>query len=248
MSYGGQQGGLQVPQLGKINKYLLIFVGGLFILNTILTQAVGINLISLTGMTAHKVFAGHIYEVITYPFVVTGFMELLFSCLLIWFVGSEFENLWPAKRYISFMVTSILSGAFFYLLGAMFFSTSPSSFMPVTGLGALGSALCLAYGVIFPDRYFSIMLVFPIKAKYFCIVLVLMNIFSGINGGRGLHSLVHLGSMLGAFGFMLLVTKQKIKIGKDGILKNLKPKKKRANHLSLVEDEDDDDDRPKFIH
>ncbi|GBF49822.1 rhomboid family protein [Leptospira ryugenii] len=68
-------------------------------------------------------------------------------------------------------------------------------------LGASGATfgLLCAYAIIWPNREVLFMLVFPLKTKFFVLILMLMIVFS--QGGQIAH-MAHLGGILGAFFLM----------------------------------------------
>lgn len=240
MSY--QTGQIQMPPLTKINKVLIIVCGVLFLLNTILLKVSGVSLLGLFGLSSGKFLEGHIYQIITYPLITNGLMSFIFDALLLWFLGSELENIWGARRYISFLLTTVIgAGLVYILINLVFFGDGLLSLYPFSGLAGVGAAMCVAYAILFPERTFSFMMVFPIKAKYFCMILVGMSLYSGFFSPAAAGAWGQIGAMVCAVVWMFMVTKS-VKSLKFGLNRSEKPKNK--NHLKIVKS--DDEKPPRF--
>ena len=223
---------LYIPQLSPINKFILVGAGACFILQSLAEKLLGFSLWSFLGLSAHTFWDGHLYQMATYPLVQTGLMHLLFDGLVIWFIGSEIEKIWGGKFYLKFLLVSLFSAGVFYLLFALFFSTG----FPLVGITGISYALLLSYAVLFPQRILTFMLIFPMPAKYFCLLLIGILLFSGLMSNN-LASWGHLGAMFGAFGqmYMMALYRQ----GKDPWVAIFKitSRKKRGN-LYLVKNEE----------
>ena len=114
------------------------------------------------------------------PFTVSINLELLFNGLLLWFVGAELETLWGRRKYLFFLLFSqLLAGILFLTIAGFINGLGPAS---LTSLHGLSQAMILAYGVIFPDRFFSFMFIFPVKAKYFCLIIVAIETYMAFIG------------------------------------------------------------------
>ncbi len=261
---------IMLPTLTRINKGIIIISAFLFIVSSILIKLSGVNLFSILGLSAEGFFKGHVWQLLTYPFISRGIMEVIFNCIMMWFIGSELERTWGQRRYIFFLLFSwVGSGLIYLLVSSLFFSSGPVYSLSLTGLAGASSALCLAYAILYPDREFTFMLIFPMKAKYFCGILIIMSLYQGIFTATGALAWGHLGAMFFGYLYMYLVShpyfksitpggrlsesKGKKSSGKKsenpwslGALKSKKAKKK--SHLSLVEEEKESDDPPKYLH
>ena len=241
----------QMPVLSPFNKGLIISFASIFLIDSILGKAAGVNFAAFMGLSAPKFFSGHIYEILIYPFLGSELLEVLFDCLILWFIGSELEYMWGRKRYISFILSSTIGGGvIFVVFQLLFFQGSMSYFFPLTGLGGACNALLLAYGILFPDRTLYL-LVFPIKAKYFCMILVAMQVFTGVFSSGAVLAWGHLGAMFSGFIFMFLVSNPKFKkyfLKKGSVMPRSAVRK---SHLTLVDDDgdkdSDDNDPPKYL-
>jgi membrane associated rhomboid family serine protease len=223
------QAGFQAPPLTKTNKILIITLVVFFVLSQITKGALGSYLaLSLSGMSS-----GLFYQLITYPFIEASFMGLLFEGLLLWFIGSELESKWGRKFYIEFFLVSVLSVAPLYLILSKTLGLSA----PLMGITGFNYALLVAYAIIYSERQLMFMMIFPMKAKYFCMLLAGIQLYTGFFSGSGAVSFTHLAAML--FAFMFLQYKSAKARGVSlGSMKQEMHKKKMKSKLRIVTDEE----------
>lgn len=241
------QSQIYLPKLTLVNKILISISATLFILNFILQKTSGIDLSGVLGLSASGAFAGHVYRMVTYPFISQSIMEVILNCLMLWLMGSEFEANWGQKRYLRFIFTTIIGGALLYLaVVALFFQNSAVYAYPLTGLAGIIGALCLAYAVIYPDRIFSFLMIIPVKAKYFCMILVVISLYQGVSSPTGVGAWGQLGAIASAYVFMIVISHRNFKTlaEKMGKMTQLRASKKSKAKLSIVKD--DNDTPPKY--
>ncbi len=238
---------MQAPPITKANKYLLIVLVALFIAHS-LGQALGMfSLVQLFGLVPSALFPLRVHTLFTYPWVEAHLMSVLFNGLALWFIGSELERSWGTRVYLKFLLTAVFAAGLCYALFA-------SLILRGTWLGGgvlVGSAgltysLCVAYAVLYPDRQFYMMFAFPVKARYFCLIIAAVELYLGLFSGNP-ASWGHLFSML--TGFLLIRFQGLPAISwwfREGSKKGPNPRKNAsAQHLRLVKDEEDP---PKYWH
>ncbi|MCY4644861.1 MAG: rhomboid family intramembrane serine protease [Bacteriovoracales bacterium] len=231
---------IYIPKLTPINKVIIIAAASSLVLQSLLSKITGFSAPALFGLFLPRLAEGHIYQLITYPLPQAGLMSTVFDGLVIWFIGSELESSWGRKFYIKFLITSLLSAAVFYLLFSLII---PSGF-PLVGITGISYALLLSYGILYPDRTFVFMLIFPMKAKHFCLLIIGILFFSGIFSNNP-SSWGHLGAVFGAFGQMVMTTLYRQK--KRSFLTSFKKISKKTPHLHIVKDDTEEKD-PKYWH
>lgn len=241
------QSQIYLPKLTPINKLLIIISSALFILEFALEKLTMFPLGPMLGLSARRFLEGHIYSLITYPFLSHSLLEVIMNSLMLWLMGSEFESNWGKKRYINFLLSVIVGGGLLYLaISFLFFQGSAIYSYSLFGLAGVVSALCVAYAVIFPDRIFSFMMIIPIKAKYFSMILVAISLFQGLSGPMGVGAWGQLGGIVAAYLFMIFVSNRNIKIlsQKIGELTQMRSAKKSKAKLRIVKD--DNEQPPKY--
>jgi membrane associated rhomboid family serine protease len=137
------------------------------------------------------------WQVVSYAFLHGGIGHLFFNMLGLWMFGSELERLWGQRRYLQFLVASILAAAALqllvtYLTGARY---------PTVGASGGLFGLLLAFGILFPNRIIvPLFPPIPMKAKYFVAIFGALELFFGMSGtASGIAHFAHLGGMLGGF-------------------------------------------------
>lgn len=242
------QSQIYLPKLSLINKTIIIIASALFILDFILGRWMSMDLQSMLGLSAAGVLSGRVYTLITYPFLSRSIIEVILNCLMLWMMGSEFEANWGTKRYLNFIMFTVFGGAIVYLaVNFLFFQNSPVFVFPLTGMAGIVGALCMAYAVIYPDRLFSFLMIIPVKAKYFCMILVVIALYQGIASPLGIGAWGQLGALLSAYLFMIMISHRNFKMLSEKIsqMTQARPKKSKAK-LSIVKD--DNDNPPKYWH
>ncbi len=236
-----QSGQFHAPPLTRSNKIIIIVISSFFLLQTILALGFKLNIAAFLGLNSQTFWNGLIFQVFTYPLMGGGLLEIIFDGLLLWFIGSDLEATWGTPRYIRFLLISILGAAIlFLLLNLGFASGRPYT---LTGMTGFTNALLLAYAILYPHRYFSFMLIFPVKAWICCAFIILIQLFSGFTSPAGVLSLAHLGAMAAGVGYLMLISSPRWKQFKAK--KNAAKKQSKRSHLHLVKG-DDDDKPPKY--
>jgi membrane associated rhomboid family serine protease len=225
-------------------------IGGIFILQTILQLSQNLSLLSFLGLSCSGIEHGLIYTFFTYPLFQTDLMSGLFSCLILWYTGSDLESSWGTKNYLKFIFTmTLLSGLFFLLIVSLFFSHSFIAQLPLAGSSGLCFALLVAYAMIYPERYFSFFMLFPMKAMHFCLLLGAVQLYTALFSPVAKTTWGHLSSM--GFAYLYLLWAQKgfswsLPIfGRKKSSRASDLKKIRHPHLFLVKDDEDDSGPPK---
>ena len=239
---------IYVPQLSFVNKVILILVGISFIFQILFEKLTGFSAAPYIGLSIQFFFGGHIQQAFTYVLVQEGLMQVLFDGLIIWFIGSELEHLWGRKTYLQLILTAVIFTAAFYIGFSYFFSFH----RPLLGITSLSYSLLLAYGILFPNRILTFMLIFPMKAKYFCLILMGILLFGAMASGVKSHW-GHLGGMLGTFFFMYFLTFYRRKKREGCFSRNRKKsffRQHKKTNLRLVKKNDNkgDDSDQKYIH
>ncbi|VAW39611.1 Rhomboid family protein [hydrothermal vent metagenome] len=173
-----------LQKIPKITRYLLITMLLVFILQ----QFVNLSFFVLQSLDR----GFNPIQLITYAFLHADLWHLLFNGLAIWMFGSQIEDYWGEKRYLTFVIVCIVGAA----IAHMVFANSN-----VIGISGLVFGLLLAYGMMWPEREIMLLLPpIPIKAKYLVMgygVLLLLNILSSSNDG--IAHFAHLGGALSGF-------------------------------------------------
>jgi membrane associated rhomboid family serine protease len=128
-----------------------------------------------------------------------GFFHILFNMFTLWMFGSDLERSWGTRFFLKYY--------FICGIGAGILDVAANvatGNLNVRTIGASGAiyGLLLAFGMLFPDRTILFSFLFPIKAKYFVMIIGAIAFLSSFGTGSGISHVAHLGGML--FGFAYL--------------------------------------------
>lgn len=182
-----------MPPMPPVTKALLLICVGLFCADALLQQHVLGLWFALWPAQSGRFYP---WQVLTYAFLHGSMFHLFFNMLGLWMFGSELERLWGTRRYLNFLLASVLAAAAVQLL----FTALTGSNVPTVGASGALFGLLLGFGMLFPNRI--IMPLFPpipMKAKIFVAVFGGLELLLGITGGSGIAHFAHLGGMLGGF-------------------------------------------------
>ncbi len=134
---------------------------------------------------------GFIWQLFTYMFIHGGLGHIFWNMFVLWMFGSEIESVWGKKEFYKyFFITGIGSGIITLLF-------SLNSTIPVVGASGAIYAVLVAFALMFPDREIYLYFLFPIKAKYFVLIMGVITFFSSFNRGASqISHLTHLGGLL----------------------------------------------------
>jgi len=197
MSFGG---GMMTPAI----KMLIIANVAVFALQTFFGGGMSGRLGPLTEYLAfvpHKaIFQAQVWRFVTYMFLHGGFGHIAFNMFFLWMFGAQIERRWGQRNFLIYYLVCGLGGAIVYGLFKLF---GMDTYVPMIGASAAVMGVLLAYGMTFPNSIILFMFIIPMKAKYFVILLALIDLWS-IPGTDQVAHLAHLGGMLAGFIFLRL--------------------------------------------
>jgi membrane associated rhomboid family serine protease len=232
---------MYAPTLTPTNKVILIACALIFFLSSLLELAIGFSFMPYLAVSWKGVAQGGIHQLLTFSLFDKGFFSVLFNGLILWFLGSELEANWGRKLYIKFLLACSLGASLFYTALGAIFSDSIIASLPMMGLGAITFGMMGAYAIIYSERYFTFMFLFPIKARYFCMILAGVQIYTAIFSPYAKTAFGHLAGMAVGIGF-LYAKSFLARRGDQAVDREVRVKK---SHLKLVKKEDDDK-HPKY--
>ena len=170
----------------------LIAINVLMFLALLAFERSGIDLNNLLGLHLFLAPDFRPYQLVTYMFMHGGFTHILFNMYAVWVFGSILERVWGSSRFLLFyIVTGVGAGLVQELVQYLYYSMNLAQYAQVnmggglivpmaeylnlwTTVGASGAVygILLAFAMTFPnEQLFMIPFPFPIKAKYFVMIL-----------------------------------------------------------------------------
>lgn len=191
----------QIPwRLHNITVFIVAANVGVFFLSMLRQDLVGTY---LAMNPLHVLEMGHFWTPLTYAFLHTAPMHLVFNMLALFFIGYEVERHMGSWHYLIFYLV--------VALGAGLLSLATYVLTGAWGTWLLGASgvvygLLLAYACFFPERQLLVFGIFPVRAPYLVLGYAALDIIMELSSMmRGVAHLTHLYGMALAFLIMLLV-------------------------------------------
>lgn len=209
-------------------QILPTIIKNLIIINVLVFAAQ--NVIPKTAFNFDDVFALHTWQsslfkpwqFFTYMFLHASFQHIFGNLFALWMFGATLENLWGPKRFLTFYLACGLGAALCHMIALYFenqhllnlFNSWPlldqqanyqalQDRLNAGTVGASGAVFgCLAaFGYMFPNEYIYLNFFLPIKAKWFVIGYIVLELVLQIQSSAGdtIAHVAHLGGALVGF-------------------------------------------------
>ena len=159
----------------------------------------------LTGTLALQpwsVVHGQIWQLVTYAFVHTGLLDILFGMLTLWFCGSMLESAYGSRWLTELYLSSVVGGA--VLASALAFTGLFRLGPRAIGSGAWAGifGLLIAIAMRFGDQEFLLWFTVRVRAKYMVAIYILIAIALLLRDANAFAALLQLSGAL--FGYLYL--------------------------------------------
>ncbi|TLY29490.1 MAG: rhomboid family intramembrane serine protease [Ignavibacteria bacterium] len=146
-----------------------------------------------------------VWQLFTYLFMHANFIHLLFNMFALWMFGMELENDWGSRKFLSYyLICGLGAGLSNLFIGPLLGPVGP----PTVGASGAIFGVLIAFGVIYPDRPIFLYFLLPIRARYFIMFYIFMELYYELTGSAaGVAHLAHLGGA--AVGFVYLMIDQR---------------------------------------
>ncbi len=157
-----------------------------------------------------------IWQPITYMFLHSiNIFHVLLNMVSLWFFGSELEYRWGAKSFLLYYFVCGVGAAIIYFLAVVVWGLvqgqEPMVYrIPVIGASGAVFGILLAYGILFGDRVIYFMMLFPMKAKIFVMVIAgveIVTLVSSGMGGTGVANMAHIGGLISGYLYLMYWTR-----------------------------------------
>jgi membrane associated rhomboid family serine protease len=179
-------------------KAIIVANVGIFLLTLFAAGPI----IAIFGLTPADVLTrGWLWQSATYLFIHSpgGISHILFNMLYVWMFGTELERRWGTQAFTRYyFVTGIGAGLCVVAAAILPFDAARDGFEATTiGASGAGYALLLAWAMVFPHRQILFMLVFPINARVFALLMGAIAFFYVASGTGGtVSNVAHLGGLV----------------------------------------------------
>lgn len=186
------------PFYGTVRKLVLANVAVFFTVLVLqwlvpaLTNAVLPHLVLIPASVAF----GQIWQLVTYSFVHTALLDILFAMLTLWFFGSLLEANYGTRWLAELYFTSAIGGAF--LAAAISFTGILGLHPTAVGAGSWAAlfGVMVALAVRMGDEEFYFWMIVRIKAKYLVAIYILIDLAMLLKSAAAFAVLLQLSGAL----------------------------------------------------
>lgn len=230
-----------VPMTPVVKRLIIANVSVWLGLQMILERVIGRPFFAVNfGLTPELFFQKfHVWQAFSYMFLhSSSIWHIVFNMLMLWWFGSELEMRWGRKFFFIYYVVCGMGAALIYCFGTALYAMTVGAIGSYAGppvIGASGAVfgLLLAYGILFGERIVLFAFVFPMKVKYFVMIIGAIEVVSLLNTSSNVANLAHLGGLISGYLFLLFWAKTK------GRMRRQSAKKKGRGRLKLVVNNED---------
>lgn len=244
---------MSVP-LTKVVKILIIlnvaiWIGAVLILQGMVLQSNAI--FDVFALTPYRVINEFwVWQFVSYMFLhANGVFHVLFNMLVLWWFGSELEQRWGAKFFLTYYFVCGVGAGLIYLVGTVSYYLITGKVLsmaaPLVGASGATYGLLVAYGMLFGERMIYFMMLFPMKAMYFTMIIGLVELVTLLDSGMGsqVANLAHLGGLAVGYIYLMVLARWRTS--------GASSRPKRGRRLKLVvnnerEDKKGPDGGPKY--
>lgn len=186
-----------LPSAGQGVKILLIVNTALFLLGFLMARTGSYELLTPFMLSPRDVLTGFaLWQPFSYLFLhdPNGFSHILFNMLALYMFGSTLEGVWGTRRFLKYYFICGIGAGICVIVANLLFGS-----LDTRTIGASGAiyGLLLAFGVLFPEATILFMFLFPMKAKYFVMIMGAIAFLSSVGAsGSGVSHVAHLGGFV----------------------------------------------------
>jgi len=165
------------------------------------------------------------WTLVTYMFLHSGLMHLLFNMMALFFFGPRVEDRVGSRQFGILYILSVISGA----LLSLFFSNAMI-------IGASGGVfgVMLAFAYYWPDAPIHIWGIIPVPARILVIITTALALFSGFSGAQGgVAHFAHLGGYAGAYLYLKWLERSRTTFKKKAVAAPPESTRKLAGWKSI---------------
>ncbi len=181
-------------------KWLLIVNTIIFVLTYLCPRPLQRHIMLVLALSAEAAVRNlFVWQIVTYMFLHSGVLHLLFNMLTLWMFGMQLERDWGTRRFLKYyFYCGIAAGVCVLVVNILL------GYWGTITLGASGAifGVLVAFGVMYPEQTVLMYFLFPIKAKYLVMIFVAVELLVTFGPNAGVSTIAHLGGA--AFGFVYL--------------------------------------------
>jgi len=203
------------PFAGMVRKLILANVAAFFGLLLLHWVSPGVSEFLLAHLLLEPlaVARGELWQLVSYSFLNSGILDMLFGMLTLWFTGSLLEGVFGSKWLAELFFTSVIGGA---VLASAISFTHIFGLTPVTAATGAWSGIfgmLVAIAMRFGDQEFLLWFLLRIKAKYMVAIYILIAVAILLKGGNAFGALLQLSGALCGFFYVQFAPRRGLAFG-----------------------------------
>ena len=189
------------PSVSKVVKKLLIIQSLTALIIMIQhfmirqgTLSPAYDLVRYFAITPELIPRHFYWQFVSYGFIHTEILSLLFNLLTLWMFGSELERRWGDRVFLRFYLGCTFGAGLALFAVQSLFHISGS-----IAMGAYGAnmGMLLAYAIYWPDRQVWFFFLFPVRMKYVALMTGLIALYyAQASSLHDFSALGHLGGLI----------------------------------------------------
>ena len=197
---GGKQVRFTLPAITPAVKMILIINIAVFLPCFLIPKVQDVIFGLFSVFPANTFMSWQIWRLVTYQFLHSGVLHILFNMLILYFFGPMLEKMWGTKKFVKFYLICGASGGVLYTL-LVRFGYMGSGYL-VGASGAIYGMLA-AGAVLFPNMRVYFMGFFPIPMKALAIILAVMSLLGVMRGDNAGGQAAHLAGLIAGAVYIL---------------------------------------------
>lgn len=145
------------------------------------------------------VFITKPWTIVTYGFLHSGFLHILFNCLILHYFGRLFLDYFSEKQVLNFYILGTLFGGLLYLISYSYFPLFKGKIHTMVGASAGITAIVIGIATYIPNYQLQLRFIGYVKVWHLALVFILFDLIS-LAGGNGGGHIAHLGGAM--FGYI----------------------------------------------
>jgi membrane associated rhomboid family serine protease len=138
-----------------------------------------------------------IWQLVTYMFLHGGIFHIAFNMFALWVFGVPLEQAFGTRKFLNFYFFCGIGAGVCVVLGAYLFG-NPS--IPTIGSSGAIYGVLMASAVLWPDQIILMFFLFPIKLRYYVMVVGAIAFLGTFNASSGVSDVAHLSGL--GFGYL----------------------------------------------
>ena len=149
------------------------------------------------------------WSLVSYGFLHSGFLHLLFNCLVLHYFGRLFLEYFTQKQALNFYLLGTVFGGIAYLLSYSYFPLFEGKVHTMVGASAGITAIVIGIATYIPNYQLQFRFIGYVKVWHLAGVFILFDLIS-LAGGNGGGHIAHLGGALFSYVYVSQSNNKKI--------------------------------------